>query len=183
MAEELLEKIPPEKRWAITAKILTGFFVRRGTMILPPLLGKGEGIISPIMGFEKLEEVNNKIWEEGGRRFISRVKEAFNIPVKDAVGAVKLYIVACFLLAGPEGEFELLEATSERAVVRWTQCGWWERYKEFEIDPGLSICKAAHPIWGDVGLKAINPKFTFKHTKQLPRGDSYCEAIIEFKDE
>ena len=52
MAEELLEKIPAEKRWAITAKILTGFQVLRGEISVAPLLGIGEGVFAPVMGAE-----------------------------------------------------------------------------------------------------------------------------------
>jgi len=33
------------------------------------------------------------------------------------------------------------------------------------------------------GLKAINPKFTYKFTKVMPRGGPYCEVVIEFKEE
>jgi hypothetical protein len=46
--EELLEKIPPGKRWEITSKIISALWVIRGEKIIAPLLGKGEGIISPI---------------------------------------------------------------------------------------------------------------------------------------
>jgi hypothetical protein len=38
--EELLEKIPPEKCWAITAKILFTLTVLRGEKFLIPILGK-----------------------------------------------------------------------------------------------------------------------------------------------
>ena len=49
-SKELLEKIPPEKCWAITAKILTTFAVLRGEKRVSTEMGTGEGIISPLLG-------------------------------------------------------------------------------------------------------------------------------------
>ena len=45
---ELLEKIPAEKRWEITVKILTSLIVMRGDKIIAPLLGTAKDIISPL---------------------------------------------------------------------------------------------------------------------------------------
>ena len=45
---ELLEKIPAEKRWEITVKILTSLTVMRGDKIIAPLLGTAKDIISPL---------------------------------------------------------------------------------------------------------------------------------------
>jgi hypothetical protein len=111
------------------------------------------------------------------------IKKMFNIPVEDASGATTLYIVATILLAGPEWEFEIIKATKERAVVKETNCVWWERYKEFEINPERAVCTSPHQGWAEEGLKTINPKIDFKLTKAMPWGDSYCEALIEFKED
>lgn len=126
MAEELLEKIPAEKRWAMTAKVLTGFNLLRIALIRS-LMGKGEGIFAPVMGWEKYEEISTKTWGEGGKRIFPWFKETFNIPVEDAIGAAKLYIVTCFLTAGPEDKFEMAEETPERAcfiVLGARGCKW-----------------------------------------------------------
>ena len=180
---ELLEKIPAEKRWEITAKILTGLTVLRGSKTMVPLLGKGEGIFAPVMGFEKFAEIMKKIFCEGGRKFYPWVKETFNISVKDAIGAAKLVDVVGDLLTGPEWEGEFVEQTPERVIWRDTKCPWWERYKEFEVDPVLRTCESGCHAWVGEGLKAVNPKITFKLTKSLPLGDPYCEFVWEFKEE
>lgn len=183
-SKELLEKIPDEKRWSINARILTGLYVMRGTNIMPTLLGKEEGILAPVWGWEKILEINNKIMGRGGRKLFSFVKEKFNIQVEDAVGAAKVVIVAATLLQGSEYTAEIVEATPERAVIRVTKCAWWERYKEFKMDPELAICdKGGDQAWVEGGLNAINPKITYKLTKALPRGDPYCEGVYEFKEE
>ena len=181
--KELLEKIPAEKRWEITAKFLWRFLISTGVTIVAPEMGKGEGWIAPVLGWEKVEEIATKIWAEGGRKFYPWVKETFNIPVEDAIGAAKLSIVAGRLVQGPEMEGEIVEATPERTVVRWTNCTSWERHKELELDPGLNPCPPSHEAGFEAGLKAINPKLTFKITKAMPWGDPYCEDVYEFKDE
>jgi len=180
--EELLEKIPPEKCWEITAKTLLNIALLRGVKTVFPLLGKGEGIISPVMGFEKWREIVDKIWAESGRKIFPWVKKTFNIAVKDAVGAVKLAIVTGVLTSGPEGMGEIFEDSRERVVVRRSKCGWMERYKELEVDPELITCDGGHLTFAGEGLKAIDPRINFKITKAMPWGDPYCELVYEFKE-
>ena len=177
-----MEKIPPEKRWEITAKILSIFSVIRGEKIIAPLLGEGEGIISPIWGAEKWDEINEKIFVDAAKQFIPRVKEMFNIPVEDAMGAANLFYFMLVLACGPEIKGTIVETTPERVVFRWTQCPWWNLYKEFEVDPAFMPCPKIHQAESKAVLKAINPKLTFKMTKAMPWGDPYCEDVYEFKD-
>ena len=181
--EELLEKIPAEKCWEITAKILWRFLISTGVTIVAPEMGTGEGWIAPVLGWEKVEEIATKVWTEGGRKFFPWVKEMFNIPVEDAIGAAKLSIVASRLMLGPETEFEYIEATPERTVVRWTKCTGWERHKELELDPELNPCPPSHKVLIKEGIKAINPKLTHKLTKARPWGDPYCEEVYEFNED
>ena len=179
---ELLEKIPPETCWALTAQALTKITVLRGVKIMPFILGKDEGIFAPVWGWERWKEIATKVIVEGAKRFEQWVKETFNIPVEDAVGAAKLSKVSLILLFGPECEIEIVEATPERTVIRWTKCPWWERYEEFEVDPELrASCLGGHQAVGGEGVKAINPRITFKLTKSLARGDPYCEDVFELK--
>ena len=182
-----MEKIPAEKRWEITAKILSIFCVLAGEKHFAPELSKGEGIIAPVMGAEKWREITGKIFLEGCLKLFAWVKETFNIPVEDAIGAAKFLIVWGTLAFGPEMKLEIVEATPERAVLRWTKCTWWERWKEHEIDLELLACHSsdwsAHQLLTDKGFKAINPKITCKLMKQMSKGDPYCEDVIEFKEE
>jgi hypothetical protein len=179
---ELLKKIPAHKCWEITAKILTRFTMLRGSKTTAPLLGEGEGIISPVMGYEKYNEIQAKIMGREAHKVFPMVKERFSIPVDDVIGAIKLYIVAVTLMGGPEYKFEIIDANPNRVVVRRTKCPWRERYNERQIDPGLWVCPAGHQAWCEEGLRAVNPKLAYKLVKTLTWGDQYCEAIIEFKD-
>jgi len=180
---ELLDKIPVEKCWEITAKFLITFAMLRGVKTVLPLLGKGKGIISPVWGWEKWYEINEKIWTEGGKMMFPRVKEAFNIPVEDAIGADNLESVVGKLMAGPENEWEYIEKNPKRVISRMTKCAWMERYKELEVDPELRVCYSGCPGLFREGLKSVNPKITRKATKFMPRGDTYCDSFIEFKEE
>ena len=128
MAAELLEKIPAEKCWAITANILWRFLVLRGEKLIAPVLGKGKDIFSPLWIKEKWYEINEKIFADAGRQMMLMAKEMFNIPVEDAIGAAKLQIVVATLLSGPELEWwEIVEATqkapySKRLSVDFGRC-------------------------------------------------------------
>ena len=180
---ELLEKIPVEECWAITAKILTAIMILRGMKYILPLLGKGEGIISPIWGAEKYDEINEKIWAEGGSSSFPWVKETFNIPVEDAIGAAKLSIVAGILANGPEVEYKIVEETKERVIVRWNKCPFWDRQKELGVDPEHMACHVGHDTFNKEGLKAIDSRLIFELKKAFSWGDPYCEEVYEFKEE
>ena len=184
MAAELLEKIPPEKRWAITAKTLTRFIVLRMLKTSTPFLGKNDGILSLLSGWDKEVEIKAKIYTESARKFLPLVKEMFSIPVEDAVGAAKLVDVATTLMNGPEMKFELVETSPERVVSRIASCAWMERwFKDFGTKLELIPCHVGHEAWCKAGLQAINPMLTYRITKAMQWGDPYCEEIIEFKEE
>ncbi len=158
--------VPAETRWEITPKLLTG----AGSAFIDA--------ISKIAGEEKSEEIAAQVFGIGGKMLFPMVKEAYNIPVEDAIGALMLHWLAGFLVTGPELEGENPEVTREKCVSRVTKCPWMERQKEF----GLKFdCSSFHQAWVDEGLKAINSKVTIKLTTALPRGDPYCESVHELK--
>ena len=169
MAEAILEKIPIEARWETTAKSLTGAIVGY------------ELILLEILGKEKSAEIEAKMWSEGGKTFIPMIKEAFNIPVEDAVGAANIIKVAAVLGMGPECTDERIEETRERVVQRWVKCPFIERAKEMGATDKHD-CYSGCTAWTEAGLKAINPKVTITKAKAMPRGDSCCEFIYEFKE-
>lgn len=182
-SKELLAKFPIETCWLFTAQILTGFLVMRGSKILPSVLGKEDGFFSPVRGWEKHVEVTPRIYGEIARKFFPWVKETFNIPVEDATGAAKLHIVTTKLLQGPEHTSEIVEVSKEKAKIRVAICAWKERFNEHKVPLAFRICYPAHNSWAEEGLKAVNPKITFKLDKSMGKGDPYCEALIEFKEE
>ncbi|MCK5588657.1 MAG: hypothetical protein KAI34_08040 [Candidatus Lokiarchaeota archaeon] len=183
--EELLEKIPPEKCWEITSKILWRFLSLGGRGSIEVITGKDEGVIAPVLAWDKYQEINEKIFGDGGRQMFLWAKETFSLPVENAIDAAKLVTVVGALMQGPEYTTELVEATPEKVILRTINCVLWDIEKEYEVDPELWVpsCIKISQVWGEKGLKAINPKIKYKMTKSLSRGEPYCEAIIEFKDE
>jgi hypothetical protein len=169
MSKEIIDNISAETRWTIAGQNWTGGMTYIGMML------------EPILGMEKWQGIMNEFWAGGGKMMFPQMKEAFNIEVKDAIGGYKLLAVVASLPAGPEFEDEMIEVTPERVVWRTRKCAWMERAKEFGVDLKTMTCPAAHQLWGEEGLKAVDPRFTHKMTKWMPKGDPYCENIIEFK--
>jgi len=181
---ELLEKIPAEKRWEITAKTLWKFIILSRDKKIGPLLGVGKDIISPLWSKEKWYEITEKIFADGGKQVFPMVKDMFNIPVEDAIGAAKLFYVVGKLIMGPELTTELIEESRERVVGKTTKtCPNWDWYNECEVDPEFRPCSEAHQAMSEAGLKAVNPKLTTTLTKAIGWGDPYCEWVIEFSEE
>jgi hypothetical protein len=183
MAEELLKKIPAEKRWAITARALIRFSVLRGSKSMPTILGKEEGIISPVWGWEKWVEILTKVMAEGAKRFYPRLKEWFNIPVEDTKDVMNLLHIVSTLQQGPEYKTETVEESRERSVRRLTKCMWGEMLNELEVDPELRGACNICTVWVGEGVKAVNPKISVKRTKATLWGDPYCEFIYELMEE
>lgn len=179
----LLEQIPTEMLWAVSAKLQIKFSILRGTKTEMPHLGKDEGIIAPVWGLEKFEEIATKLLIESNKRFIPWVKDTFKLPAENALDVAKLCMFIAWLDSGPGQMFEFAEKTKERVLLRTTKCYWWEIYKDLGVDPGLVTCPTWCPALWEAGIKAVNPKIIYKFTKFMPRGDPYCEEIFELKEE
>lgn len=181
--ETLLKKIPAEKGWKITAKILLNLHLLRGTKTVVPLLGKDEGIFAPVWGWEKYKEIVIKVMGDSIKNMVVKVKELFNIPVEDAIGAENAATVAGTFHTGPDRQDVIVEKNPEKVVKRLLNCPWRETYKEYDIKPELTLCAPVCEVSFDKGLKEINPKLSQKLTKSLDKGDPYCEFVTEFNEE
>jgi hypothetical protein len=169
MSKEELEKIPAEQRWAIAGANFVGAYTALG-MFVQPLLGK-----------EKMQEISNNLWAEGGKMSYPMIKEALNIPVEDAIGGYKVVAAVAAIQAGGTFEDEMLEVTPERVVWNTVNCPWWDTSQQFGEKPENMTCPGGHQAICEAGLKALNPNFTFKLTKAMPNGDPVCQNVIEFK--
>jgi hypothetical protein len=183
MAKELLEKIPPERRWEITARALLRFSVVRGSKSMPTWLGKEEGILSPVWGWEKWIEILMKVLTDAAKRFFPRIKELLSMPVEDAGDVSELVRVAAILQMGPEYISETVEKGKDRAVRRVYKCMWGEVLNEFNIDPELRGACHTCIVWAGEGTKAVNPKIAVTRTKATLWGDPYCEFVYKLKEE
>jgi hypothetical protein len=171
MAKEIVEKIPSETCWLITAQSYTAGTVAEH-QTLCELLGK-----------EKFQEMNDHAWAEGGKMAYPQIQQSFKIAADDCIGASNLVgVVALLVAGGPEYEWGPVgEETPERVVYRITKCPWMERYKEQNVKPEFRMCPSGHEKFVNAGLEAVNSPVVQKLTKFMPRGDPYCEVIYELK--
>ena len=163
---ELLDKVPAEIRWVIATKGLTGACSAYGSAL------KGA------IGEEKYNDFVRSLWHEAGKG----AKEFADNLGLAAGSAAELESIIHLLAAtsmGPELNVEVIEATADKCVGRASGCPWFERWKELGLD--FDYCSAGHQAWGDGATEILNPDFVFKLTKNMVRGDSHCEWVIERK--
>lgn len=165
MAEKI-ELVPENTRWEMATKGLTGAYIAIS------------GALERAVGREKFEEFNGSLWFEAGKG-----AKSFAEGIGLATGTAGDVEEATHLLAqasmGPEFVFEIVESAADRCVGRTTECPWHKRWKEQGLE--MDTCGVGHQRWGDGAVESLNPDFTFKLTKNMLRGDAYCEWVVERK--
>ena len=81
---------------------------------------------------------------------------------------------------GPELQYETVEKSPDRVVVRITECPWWNRQQEQNVV--LEGCDAGHVAFCNAFAGSVNPKVTMRMNKSRHRGDSYCEEVYEMQE-
>lgn len=163
---EALEKVPAETRWEIATKGLTGACTVMSNALKEAL--------SP----EKFDEFQLGLWSEAGKG-AKELANALGLAVENPRDINEVLILLAMTSMGPEFKFEVVEASEDRCVVRTTKCAWHERWKELGLKD--DFCGSGHQGWGDGAVGSLNPNFTFSLTKNMVRGDQFCEWIIEHK--
>ncbi len=162
---EPLEKIPAIQRWEIAAKALTGAHTALANAFIE------------IVGEEKYHEINSQIWQQGGMA-AKEFANSLGMSADNAQSITEISLLFAFATMGPEFEMEEIESSETRYVGRTVKCPWHERSKEMG---GPLNCDVGHQKWGEGVISALNPDFSFKLSENIPKGDSYCEWIIEKK--
>ena len=159
-----IDTIPENTRWELATKGLTGAYIAISNAL------------KQAVGQKKFDEFNGPLWHEAGKG-AKEFAASFGLATENA-GDVKAVI---HLLAkasmGPEFQFQIVEATKDRCVGTTTECPWHKRWKEQGLN--MDTCSAGHQAWGDGAAESLNPNFTFKLTKNMVRGDSHCEWVVE----
>lgn len=158
--------IPESMRWALATKGLTGAYTA---------IAKAH---SDAVGQKGYEDFNAPLWREAGKgaRELAQSLGLATATAKDVEAITHLLASASM---GPEFVFEVAEASKDRCVGTTTQCPWHKRWKEQGAN--FDSCSAGHQAWGEGAVAALNPSFTFKLTKNMVRGDSHCEWVVERK--
>lgn len=165
MADQI-DTIPERTRWEMATKGLTGAY----TAI--------SNAFKQALGQEKFEEFNGSLWYEAGKG-AKEFADTVGLGAENAGDVEGIMHLLAKASMGPEFEFEVVESTNDRCVGRTTHCPWHKRWKE----QGLSFdpCGVGHQRWGDGATESLNPNFAFKLTKNMVRGDSHCEWVVERK--
>lgn len=163
---DAIEKVPAEARWQIAAKGLTGAIMFLGNALRQEV------------GEEKFNAVARALWYQAGKD-LKEFVAAFGLPVEGAMRIEEAGEMAVLTSMGPEFKFEVVEAGQDRCVARYSRCPWYERHKEQGI--GIDLCTFGHGCWGEGFVESVNPDFSYRVSKSMPRGAPYCEVIIERK--
>lgn len=160
------EKVSAETQWTIATKALTGAVTAT------------DKALRDALGQEKYNEVCEQIWAEQGKAS-KQIADSLGLTADDAKSATEAVQAVVTMAISPEFKFETVEATPERAVLRCTECAWWNRQQELGISGDL--CSIADPAFCNAFGKSLNPKLTVSMTKARPKGDSYCESVWQLQ--
>lgn len=163
--EGYLEKVPMGDRWSAAAgglifwqvNFLKTLFAKEGREKYIEYLKKN----SPLIGLR-------------GKGFADR----FGFTGNDAKSAAAIISATLTVSYGPQHKLEI-EATTEKARVKCTNCVFWNAVQAQKITDDL--CSVHSQYWWDGFANAINPKLTSNLVKARPLGDSVCEWAIELK--
>ena len=161
-----IETIPVSKRWEIATQGLTGAYIA-----LSHAFGQA-------LGQSKFDEFNGPLWRQAG----SGAKEfaaANGLPADTATEVEAVVHLMAKASMGPEFQFEILEAGTDRCVGKTTECPWHKRWKEQGV--AMDTCGVGHQNWGVGAVESLNSNFTFQLTKNMLHGDSHCEWVFERK--
>lgn len=161
-----IETIPEKTRWELATKGLTGAYIAISNAL------------KQAAGKDKFDEFNGALWYEAGKG-AKEFADSLGLKAESAGDVEGIMHLLAKASMGPEFEFEVVESTKDSCVGTTTQCPWHKRWKELGVD--FDTCGVGHQRWGDGAAEALNPNFTFKLTKNMVRGDSHCEWVVERK--
>lgn len=163
---DTIDKVPEQSRWEIATRGLTGAYSAISKALRQALGQKG------------FEDFNGPLWYAAGSG-AKEFADTYKLPTETASDVEAATHMLALAAMGPEFEFEVVEAGKDRCVGRTTQCPWHKRWKEQGID--FDSCGVGHQRWGDGAVESLNSQFSFRLTKNMLRGDSHCEWVVERK--
>jgi hypothetical protein len=161
-----LDKIPMKTRWAVAS----GAFVYTQ-------INNDKGLLDKVG-----QDEYNKIKKKGGLAAGARNKrraESFGFTGNNAESVATMATALVTMYYGPKQKFEIVNATAEKALVRCTNCAYWDTSQALKIKG--DTCSAWSQYWWEGFVTAMNPKLTLKLAKARPRGDSVCEWAFALK--
>lgn len=128
-------------------------------------------------GFDDAFDIDLKVWKRYGPIIIKRIKKTLSIEDDSLDSFLKILEILCTI----DGtQFEIVEKSHDKAILRVIYCPWWENLKRSKREKLVRcdiVDKEIFPGWAE----SFNPKLEFKLTKALPDGQDSCEWIISLK--
>ena len=160
-----LDKVPMEARWDRAS----GGLVRAQVFFYKTLYDKE--------GREKfVEYIKKNCTAAGAQNKVAA--DRFGLTGNDAKSAAAIISATLTVSYGPQHKLEI-EATTEKANVKCTNCVFWNAVQARKITD--DICSVHSQYWWDGFANAINPKLSSTLVKARPRGDSICEWVVELQ--
>ncbi len=161
-----IDTVPEQARWEIATKGLTGAFIAISSAL------------KQAVGQAKFDEFNGPLWYQAGKG-ARDFADSFGLAAENAGNVEGVMHLMAKAAMGPEFHFEIVESTTDRCVGKTNECPWHKRWKEQGLD--MDTCSAGHQAWGTGAAESLNPDFTFTLTRNMVRGDSHCEWVVERK--
>jgi hypothetical protein len=115
------------------------------------------------------------LWAPGQKQLADRLGFTGN----DAKSTAAIMSAMLTIWWGPNGKYEIEEATAEKARLKSLECPFWNEVQSRKITDDL--CSHRCQWWSDNYVKARNAKLSSTMVKARPLGDSVCEWVIELK--
>ena len=150
-----IEEVPIEKRY----KSVTAGLVRRIKILYDAIYDRyGDD------GLELIRDVGRKYGLEIAERAKKRVKP-------DDIESVARYVIRIFNTL--RGNGKVVEFSDKRVVIRVWQCPYpWEQPE---------VC-AAHTQMEKTLVETLGKNLCYRISRSIPKGDPYCDHIIEYKE-
>jgi len=163
---DAIEKIPEKMRWEIATKGLSGAYTAIANAF------------KDAVGENQYNEFNGPLWYEAGKG-VKDLVDSLGLKAETPEDIANIFEIATVASMGPEFKWEIVESSENACVARNIKCPWHERSKEQSL--GFDFCSSGHKKWIQGVCESLNPNITATLTKLMPRGDAYCENIIELK--
>ena len=158
--------MPISDRWAFTS----GGFIYNQISIDKALFDK--------VGQEKYNEIKKKNGLAMGARN-KNYAENFGFKGNDAKSVAAMATALVTMYYGPKEKFEIVNGTTEKALVRNLNCAYWDTLQSRKIAD--DTCSVFSQSWWEGFSTAMNPKLTMKLVKARPWGDPVCEWAFTLK--
>jgi hypothetical protein len=126
-------------------------------------------------GFEEALRIDLDVWGSWMQILSKRIQRETGIKGNDLLSIAKIIKIASDI----EGsDLEVIEITEDRAVLRTKTCRWYENLKKAGRE-NLAPCEKVEEATFLLFIKALNPKMRVTQTSWIPKGDKYCDFVIE----